>query len=386
MRTLVGTLAILALSACTAPRAVSVVAGDPLPPSPREARRHSAVSAVEHARDLCVGTARPDVDRDGLADGCEALLGEMFAPVMYHSSDESNFPTNVDAFLASSALGFYDDECTPDLLSVGVARAPHQADLLGHTTHEGCGLGTVLSSGTRSRHKHRTFFLADLPRELRTGEPDSRAWTTYLHAYPSTDGGITLQYWRIYPYNDAANDHGGDWEGIHIVLDRTLHPASVRLLGHSSMRELPASAITWERTHPRVFSEGGGHGSRASGEGIFARGCVEEDPCSVDPARPSTFVRQETWPGGHVWWPSGAVTVAGPLVDVGEKRAPKNGQVFVSYSGLWGSPGAFYMTSGYWGPAYNETGMREDGFSEAWCAGMVGGDVAHECFPRDQSR
>ncbi len=42
-----------------------------------------------------------------------------------------------------------------------------------------------------------------------------------------------------------------------------------------------------------------------------------------------------------------------------------HGQLFIRYAGLWGSPGLFYSTSGYWGPAFNETGMRADGFESA---------------------
>ena len=51
-----------------------------------------------------------------------------------------------------------------------------------------------------------------------------------------------------------------------------------------------------------------------------------------------------------------------------------NDQVFIQYSGLWGSPGLTYITSGYWGPAYNETGMNQKStvhaYVPAWCSTM----------------
>src|SRR5205814_422376 len=40
-----------------------------------------------------------DTDQDGLYDRCEDALATKFAPIVYHSSDESNYPVNVDWFL-----------------------------------------------------------------------------------------------------------------------------------------------------------------------------------------------------------------------------------------------------------------------------------------------
>jgi hypothetical protein len=79
-------------------------------------------------------------------------------------------------------------------------------------------------------------------------------------------------------------------------------------------------------------------------------------------------------------------TDAGPLVNVGSKLAPLNGQVFIQYSGLWGSPAGFLgNTGGYWGPAFNETGMEQfhiaDFFSIAWCTGFVNLTRERECKP-----
>ena len=72
---------------------------------------------------------------------------------------------------------------------------------------------------------------------------------------------------------------------------------------------------------------------------------------------------------------------------MGEKIHPLNGQVFLKYSGLWGSLG--FQFSGYWGPAYNETKMA-DGLITAWCYGMKAsqGNVTQlhsECYPDEVS-
>src|SRR3954470_14838247 len=66
-----------------------------------------ACSGDPELRAACCDSTAADADGDGLADTCETMLGARFAPIVYHSNDESNFPTNVDAFLASTSLNFY---------------------------------------------------------------------------------------------------------------------------------------------------------------------------------------------------------------------------------------------------------------------------------------
>ena len=326
----------------------------------------SAQGAAEGALAVCASPspAAVDGDGDGLADECEQALAERFAPIVYHAVDESNYPTNVDSLLHSTTLSFYDDACAPDLKELVLAHVT-QLTLLAHSHGASCGSQTaVSSSGTRSRRKRRTFFLGDVAEGVRGGSDDPSEWATYVHAYKNDVGGVTLQYWRVYPYNDSWNDHGGDWEGAHIVLDRTLSPVIVRLLGHSGIAELPFGDLEREGEHVRLFSEPGGHATRASGE--------------------ADGMRQETWTHGEVRDDGRLVGETGPLINVGAREAPLNEQRFIQYSGLWGSPGMLFAWSGYWGPAYNETDLRADGFVTAWCAGMVGANVASECFaPND---
>lgn len=325
-----------------------------------------------------------DLDQDGVYDACESALATKFAPIVYHSTDESNFPTNVDWFLPKTSIWFYDDNCTPDWKQQ-LQGAPTQASLLTWWASGGCGSSdTVYSNGTRSPDKQRTFFLADVADAYRVGSMNSQDWRTYVHAYRNTVGGVTLQYWRFYAYNDALNNHGGDWEGEHVILDGNLNAYRIALLGHTSVEEKAVGSFTWEGTHPRVFSEGGGHATHETGSGIVSQGCGYS-PCVIDPNNRATFVRQETWPSGRVSWPSGSLTSSGGLLNVGEKLHPLNGQVFIQYSGIWGSPGTLFGTSGYWGPAYNETGMSGN-YLAAWCWGFVGSTVSSECYPAAVTR
>jgi hypothetical protein len=356
-------------------------------PSPLRPRARPTVATPPRDCGPRSGADGTDADEDGLVDSCEQFLAETFSPVTYHSSDESNYPTNVDWFLRRTDLFFYDDDCTPDL-NRRVTELTSQEDLLWWEIARGCGAQNVVSSdGTRSNAKQRTFYLEDVPPPMRRGSTDSRAWTTYFHAYREPGGGVVIQYWRFYAYNDAANDHGGDWEGVHVALDGNLQPRQVGFLGHSDIQFVQWSNLQVDGTHPWVFSEGGGHASSWSGADIDSRGCPPAPGmrCVVDPNNPATFIRQETWTGGEVRWFDGRVTPGGQLLNVGSKTRPLNGQVFVQYSGIWGSPGTFFGTSGYWGPAFNETGMRRDGFITAWCNRM-GGAPAGECYPRATSR
>jgi hypothetical protein len=327
------------------------------------------------------GPMKHDDDGDGIDDECEEALAQKFAPIIFHSSDESNYPTSVDWFLQRTSLWFYDDACDfpssdlHQLMAPGPLTQQNLFSQIGGT----CGSDQPASSaGTRSNRKHRTFYLQDLPDAVRIGSLDTRDWITYYHAYPNDQHGVTIQYWRFYAYNDAANNHGGDWEGIHLILDASLQPTGIGFLGHTSIDFVPASQIQWEGTHPRIFSEGGGHASHPSTrfcETIPVTGIVVCDitiqarNCSgavtaLDLSDPCTFVRQETWNSGLVNCQNPAVTsligqntVSGGLRNLGSKIAPLNGQVFIQYSGIWGSPGTLFEFSGYWDPAYNETGM-----------------------------
>jgi hypothetical protein len=222
-----------------------------------------------------------------------------------------------------------------------------------------------------------------VPDAYRVGSLNSQDWRTYVHAYRNNLGGVTIQYWRMYAYNDAANNHGGDWEGEFLILDANLNASRIGLMGHSTIDEGAPGDFRWEGTHVRVFSEGGGHATRSSGFGILARGCWFQ-PCFIDVNNQATFIRQETWNGGIVTWSNGGTTWNGGLLNVGDKVHPMNGQLFIQYSGIWGSPGSFFGTSGYWGPAFNETGMSGN-FMTAWCYGLVGA-AAGECFPAATSR
>jgi hypothetical protein len=336
--------------------------------------------------DALLGRVSNDADADGLDDALEDRLAERFAPIVFHGERETTFPTNVDAWLARTELSVVNGSGSTTPVQ---SRPLRQTQLLGRVASLS-GV-RVSSSGTRSRGKWFSFVLDNVP----TGDRavlDPSEWVTYVHSYSNEMGGVTLQYWRAYTRNDAAFlgielGHGGDWEAIAVHLEGNQHVRKTTYLDHSGIVDVTASA-KWENGHPLVWSEEGGHSSYA-------------DPARVRSVR---WFRHESWTGGRVTrWDSIPVGTSGGLLNIGEKTHPRNGQVFVQYSGLWGSRGRLFMTSGYWGPAFNETdAVCADGssayrsylwrraerggcgriFVRAWCDGMDGTrmNVQSQCY------
>jgi hypothetical protein len=332
---------------------------------------------------------RVDVDGDGLDDLLEDTLAERFAPVVYHGEKEVNFPVSVDWWLARTQLSMFDSSASPRAQLI--ASGPLDQKLLLDVHLRGAPARTPIAlSSARSRMKQLSFFLHDVAVEFRAGQPDPASWITYVHSYPNEGGGVTVQYWRAYTWNHAhvaafEFSHGGDWEQVSVHLNAAHEPESVAYMQHSGIAHHRNNA--WEGTHPVVYSQEGGHSSAP-------------DPGVLQSSR---MIRQETWTGGQTTWFTGARRKSGGLVNVGEKSRPRNQQVFNQYAGLWGSPGRFFITSGYWGPAFNETGSEcADGtraygfpfsyaagrrscgriFIRAWCEAMAADrlDLSRECY------
>ncbi len=308
-----------------------------------------------------------DTDKDGLSDSCENQLAESFAPVIYHSSQESHFPTTVDKFLPQSILMFQDTECK---YKQRILTGATQTQLIAQQISASCESKLpVLANSTRSKDKKRSFYFENPSTEAQAGSKDAQDWLTYVHIYPNNLNGATVQYWRFYAYDDSE-DHGGDFEGVHIVLDSQFKPVRAGLLVDNALKYTAWSELDTEgseKARVRLFSEPGSHKLHLKGDSVKADGCKGISgffSCRVNVDKPETFIRQETWKDGQVSWFNGETATSAGLLNVGERSAPMNGQVFIQYTGLWG-------LNGEWGPAYNGIGMLTNGFLTAWAAGMV---------------
>ncbi|MBS1808676.1 MAG: carboxypeptidase regulatory-like domain-containing protein [Acidobacteria bacterium] len=354
---------------------------------------NNAIDAVDSVHNTL------DEDQDGIDDLTEDWLTQRFAPIVYHGQRESNYPVSVDWLLARTSLNAYDSTTSERVSLATSVKLNNQAELLNKEFATGPRGGQNISSNlTRSFCKQTTYFLNNVKVQDQIGEPDRpQDWITYVHTYPNKSGGVTLQYWRCYSYNDASFlsfdfSHGGDWESIAVHLDSALKPMTVAFLGHTGI-EYHLGDVQWEGEHPKVWVQEGGHSSYPDSKAL----------------KSSKFTRQETWTGGQaILWDGTPLGDSGGLLNMGEKTRPRNGQLFVQYSGLWGSPAQLFITSGYWGPAFNETDSRcangqqvysstptcsadmahcERIFHKAWCDGMNGQlqNINVECYATSHS-
>jgi hypothetical protein len=331
-----------------------------------------------------------DQDHNGIPDDLELQLANEFAPILFYEASEPNLPSSAQRYLQNSELWFFSRNCSPQQVPVATlssssiprrvlpdCRAPQR---------------TIDSHGTRSSGKESTFYLRTVPETERRGSTDTQQWITYVHAFRNDIGGITLQFWRFYPYNTGYflgfksdnGSHSGDWEAIHVVLQsgQRFIPVKIRLLGHTDLITKPWSDVIAENGHALIKCGKGGHTSM-----LMSRG---------DLVARSHFIEQESWTGGTVRWPGRGPGKTGPLIRLGQKAYPAPGMEWLRYSGLWGtreSSGMFsFYRSGYWGPAFNETGMGKDGFVSAWCEGMArpkkeptAQTFTSECYPASVS-
>jgi hypothetical protein len=242
-----------------------------------------------------------DADHDGINDDLEQRLAETYAPVIYIEPDESNYPVNVDWFLDRAHLQYHED-CTFDV-DDNVGPNPIGTQLLGPDGHSlwaagpNCGSGdtgyghpphrqltTVAAdpdgqfsagSQTTGYSDQQTFVLTDLADADHVGSTDPRDWKTYFHAYPSADGGIMIQYWHVFAYNEFGggfDNHGGDWDAsiqVWLKPDLTLkgawfsrhaddHPGTF----FCATIDTDCAAVQlrlFDSTHPVVTIDGGGH-------------------------------------------------------------------------------------------------------------------------------
>jgi len=355
-----------------------------------------------------------DADHDGLGDTLEQHLAETHAPVILLEPNESNYPCSVEWYLERAGLAFHED-CFPDEEEVLLGTVGAQAALIGppwaHPDHFGpehperhCGdwphhrrITTIEpdpeGEGETGFTDQMTFYLTSVADADRVGALDPRLWPTYFHAYPTADGGVMLQYWHVFTYNQFAGvfgSHDGDWDAnLMVQLGPDLELVGAWYPRHTDEHPGPffplGSFPLYQGTHPVMSIDGGGHAAFATPEDWCAyntggshmgtvvfgdpddpAGLRKVDGCFVFPI-PSDPV------GGTVWktWTSGDVRQVGEvehaigpnpsphggLINVGEYNPcteatcrgmaqatsflagefhPLNGQEFIRYSGRWG--------------------------------------------------
>ncbi|MGN6358919.1 MAG: FIMAH domain-containing protein [Thermomicrobiales bacterium] len=295
---------------------------------------------------------------------------------------------------ASFGAGHPDAHCGQD--DTGYSHPPHRQITTVATDPDG-----QVSAGaqTTGYSDQQTFLLPDLPDADHVGSQNPADWVTYFHAYPTVGGGVMLQYWHLFAYNALSvagfGNHGGDWDAtIHVQLGPDLRVQGVWFSRHAN--DHPGDFIPVgpdlsfvNTTHPLMTIDGGGHAAYASPADFCTHHSVAGGTVSwptdlsnpLDPGGLRDVVCSPLLPlfsygrlaGGIVWqtWTGGTVTTAGSLthpiaapsghgglVNLGEYNPctptacygsqqastlnagqfhPLNGQVFIRYSGRWGS-------------------------------------------------
>lgn len=250
-----------------------------------------------------------DLDRDGLEDRAEDELLRRFAPVLLLHPTEPALPGNAEWLLARAEI-----EPAP-----GRPYRVLAASLLG-----------VLASGRPPPDPTARLHLRG---GARAGSADPGDWVAYGHAVPAQGGGVLLQYWFLYPFNDAYGlfDHEGDWEHVTVKLGADLRPEGAWYARHHDVAEafFPWDALAREGDHPVVLAARGTHASYAS--------------------RADAPFWERVCPGGH---PAAAAAAGCPtwrtwesvgIVNLGERGAPR--APFLSWPGRWGATGRLGLDS-----------------------------------------
>jgi hypothetical protein len=335
-----------------------------------------------------------DQDGDGIDDYLEQYLANRYAPVIYITADEPNYPVNVDWFVKYADL-YYCDHCTllPDHNPIATPVGT-QSNLFWAANGQSSNEPDPESFGD-------LFFLHDLPDSLQKGSLNPSDWITYVHVYPNIFGGVTIQYWHVFAYNEfnllGFGNHGGDWDAeIQVVLDANLNPLKAWFSRHSD--DHPGIPFEWSQlhlyqgTHIKMTIDRGGHAAFKDMDDcqqywghILCSASWRDDPDGI-----GFGTVWKTWDGGEVRQdnllipPLYAISpnpgVSGGIVNVGEynpgKQAssllagqpplPLNDQLFISYSGLWGSPGLLSFTTGPRGPVFQgyDSGIYKSWYNE----------------------
>ena len=264
-----------------------------------------------------------DANGNGLDDAGEEALLSHYAPLVLLDPGERALPANVDWYLARARL---DPDPVPELRVT-------QASLLGDFE---AALRAVGRRVARLRPNQAA----------RPGSADPRDWVVYGHVCRGKGGGLLVEYWFFYPFNDfhVLFDHEGDWEHVTVRLDAKQEPVGAWYARHawsSPGRWFGWSQLEREGDHVVVLSARGSHASYADADDVLLwdRTCRSRLPAEA--ARLGCTLWR-TW-----------ARATGGIVDTGPRDRPQPRARFVSWPGQWGTKGWLGReTGGPHGPAY----------------------------------
>jgi len=301
-----------------------------------------------------------DGDADGIDDGDETCLLQRHAPVVNLPwTIDWTKPANVDWYLARVHMRFTHDGCSDcQILNVG---SVNQTSITNRTHND---KSWTCSHTSTTRYSYGTdwnesehFFLQPPDDAVHNGSSNSADWKVYGHVYKNIYGGVNVQYWFFFPYNDAQAgfNHESDWEHINVRLNPDYSVAGVHFAHHKNVTFYAKASVQWfNSTHPVVWTADGSHASYAS-ESV-CDSTIEEAGWGASSCETNANYRWFTWAGGKGTEPG---LQGGGVINVGEKTRPLNGQNFIKYNSRWGEIGSTSATSGVRTPSFQGNWLRE---------------------------
>lgn len=317
-----------------------------------------------------------DNDGDGLDDGTEWDLANQYAPVLYMPNlitraeagygyaGDWTWPSTVSWYLPQIRMRIHHNNCGDHQLldfgqvsSTNILQQAHQRYV--RNWYGTCSHQSPWQYSNGSWHNDDHYFLqAGNDDAVHPGIRDPGAWQTYFHAYRNTIGGVSIQYWFFYAYNDfvGSANHEGDWEHINVRLNAGNQVDGIWYAQHNGATHYYPWDVSWFGTHPQVWVADGSHASyRSESDCDYAFNEGLDGSCWTN-----SYQRWFTWGGGD----TGEIGLrGGSLINMGEQlsgaKRPMPGQDWVRYSGRWGEVGSTTHTSGPRGPAYQTNWTRE---------------------------
>lgn len=301
-----------------------------------------------------------DGDADALDDGVESCLLQRHAPVLYLPwSLDGAKPANVDWYLSRVHMRFHHDGC-PDCQVLALGSVT-QTSLINRSHSEKDWLcahgGTTRYSYGDGFNASETFFLQPPDDTVHNGSTNPADWKVYGHVYKNALGGVNVQYWYFFPYNDGPSgfNHESDWEHINVRLAADYSVSGVHFAHHSSVTYYPKAEVQWHgTTHPVVWVADGSHASYKSE--ALCDSTLEEAGMGLSSCETNSSYRWFTWAGGKG---TAAGFQGGGVINVGEKARPLNGQQFIKYNSRWGEIGNTSHTNGIRTPSFQGNWLRD---------------------------
>jgi len=227
-------------------------------------RRPALALAILALLGLPGGAAAASSSGAGSGSAAERLI-EAYAPIVMVREQEDPpcditreqyEPTTVDTVLGNPTVRLTE---APGSEEVELKRAPSADDIAGlgeghHLDLRGDPLGDTC------------VYARDFARLKREGRAPP---TTYVHlAREAGRGGLAVQYWFFWYFNQFNDLHEGDWEGMQVVFDSSdpaqalrEGPSEIGLFQHGGGERgaWEEGKVEKEGTHPVVYAAAGSH-------------------------------------------------------------------------------------------------------------------------------